>query len=486
MAVRQSEARIRQIAFWKKHQSILQNCADLSKMCDMKILVMTFYVVQSTSKTNKIFHPLQCIMTLPDKVADGVQQEFQWDDTDGCDSSPNTTPPRRQGVEKTIHAHFIHGTTIVFDSFSDEQEVQRRNLAAINISKINDMHRRFDTDFTVRASGKVAAVLNASTVVDYRVVDAKRGHRSQAPTPMPSFSSIISNGATMAQSDRDLASSLAACASSSPHTTPVPQSIPFNQQNSTQDNDARIDQLRKRCRTMLQQQYPHRYPAEEAADSMVNHKTDYVSCVQQPIDHFHHTPGVTMTFCTATATPPRPFFAPVLRPVAVQQALSQIKFKHHAGGMDNDGQPVNCSSGVVAAGGGQCDDAAFTGSTANDSRQAFDGMGNKPHLSHPTTTATTGTSQSLPSLSLPKLCPASSADVMMQQSAFSVFIGGGGKPVILPPLPAAAPTDGHRLSSSDLILTTMACPVPVNGLMNLSDIRFHRSSDEIVTLMAAW
>jgi hypothetical protein len=36
---RQNEARIRTIAFWKKHQSILQNCADLSQLCDMKILV---------------------------------------------------------------------------------------------------------------------------------------------------------------------------------------------------------------------------------------------------------------------------------------------------------------------------------------------------------------------------------------------------------------------------------------------------------------
>jgi hypothetical protein len=47
--------------------------------------------------------------------------------------------------------------------------------------------------------------------------------------------------------------------------------------------------------------------------------------------------------------------------------------------------------------------------------------------------------------------------------------------------------DGHhRFSSSDLVLATMACPVPVDGLMNLSDIRFHRSSDDMVTLAAVW
>ena len=34
-----NEARTRQVSFWKKHQMILQNCADLSNMCNVKILV---------------------------------------------------------------------------------------------------------------------------------------------------------------------------------------------------------------------------------------------------------------------------------------------------------------------------------------------------------------------------------------------------------------------------------------------------------------
>ena len=43
-------AHVRKIAFWKKHQSILQSCADLSKMCDMKILVCT--IIAFTSKSS--------------------------------------------------------------------------------------------------------------------------------------------------------------------------------------------------------------------------------------------------------------------------------------------------------------------------------------------------------------------------------------------------------------------------------------------------
>ena len=384
-------------------------------------------------------------MTLPDKVADGLQQEFKWDDN--TDSNSSATPEHR--AENMIHTHFIQGTTLVFDSFSDEQDVQRRNLAATNISKINDTLRRFETDFTVRASGKVTAVLSASTVANYRVVDVKKGHRTHTPTPapMPSFSSVISGAATMAQSDKELASSLAACASDT--------------------SDSHTDQLRKRCRTMLQQRYVHR--AGEASISLVNQKANYALSVKKD-----GVPGVTAPFCPATATHAN-FFAPVLRPIAVQQALSQIKPEHR--GMDHDGQPVDGGGGVVAV-------DAFAES--RHSSAAFDGMGDKSHLGSPSASPSpanpAGTSAPLSSVPLPKLCPTASADVTTQ-SAFSIFIGGQ-RPIIFPTHPV--PSDGHRISSSDLVLTTMACPVPVDGLMNFSDINFHRSSDEIITLAAAW
>ena len=38
-SVSPTESRVRKVAFWKKHQTILQNCADLSNLCGMKILV---------------------------------------------------------------------------------------------------------------------------------------------------------------------------------------------------------------------------------------------------------------------------------------------------------------------------------------------------------------------------------------------------------------------------------------------------------------
>jgi hypothetical protein len=34
-----SEARAKQVLFWKKHQTMLQMCADLTKRCGAKVLV---------------------------------------------------------------------------------------------------------------------------------------------------------------------------------------------------------------------------------------------------------------------------------------------------------------------------------------------------------------------------------------------------------------------------------------------------------------
>jgi hypothetical protein len=38
------------------------------------------------------------------------------------------------------------------------------------------------------------------------------------------------------------------------------------------------------------------------------------------------------------------------------------------------------------------------------------------------------------------------------------------------------------LSSTDLIFTSMVCPVPVAGLINLSDVPLHSSSEEMIVL----
>lgn len=34
-----SEHHVKQIAFWKKHQTILKKCAEISKQCDAQVLV---------------------------------------------------------------------------------------------------------------------------------------------------------------------------------------------------------------------------------------------------------------------------------------------------------------------------------------------------------------------------------------------------------------------------------------------------------------
>jgi hypothetical protein len=41
-----------------------------------------------------------------------------------------------------------------------------------------------------------------------------------------------------------------------------------------------------------------------------------------------------------------------------------------------------------------------------------------------------------------------------------------------------------RLSSSELHFSSMVCPVPVHGLLNLSDIHFRRSSEELIAISA--
>jgi hypothetical protein len=73
------------------------------------------------------------------------------------------------------------GTTVIFDSFSSEQEVQCRNMYLNSVSKINDPVRHFPVNFNVEVKGTVAAVLGPSTVSSYRVVD----RRAQEPVVPP-------------------------------------------------------------------------------------------------------------------------------------------------------------------------------------------------------------------------------------------------------------------------------------------------------------
>jgi hypothetical protein len=430
------------------------------------------------------FRSFQCIMTLPDKAANGVQQEFSWGDECGGTGG-------QQGAN--IRTNFTQGTTIVFDSFSSEQDVERRNHAAINISKINDTSRRFATDFTVRASGEVTAILNASTVANYRVVDAKRGPKPTATTP-PSFSSIISNGATnsMAQSDKDLASSLAACASPAVFTSSL-AALSTVASDLITESDNRTDQLRKRCRTMLQQRCVHAGDGGTSS-SMVNQRADTTlsalpstnnmvitnqqignrDCFPSSMQH-----SVTCTSATAVPHNPRPFFAPVLRPVAVQQALSQTLNRSNVFAISP--QPRTARG----------DERHPTDNRlVEPTKQHSIAMGGKSHFDFPTDTTTPFGATAAPAcVSLPKLSTATGASLMatQQSSAFS-FFSNNGSAMILPPLaiPTASLQDSQqRFSSTDLLFATTAL-VPVDGLMNLSDICLHRTSDDIITLGAVW
>jgi hypothetical protein len=99
---------------------------------------------------------LQCIITMPDGVvnnSDVVQIMNQGNDL---------------GVAIT------NGNTVIFDSYTPEHEVRRRNINRNNISKLNHMQSRFSTKFDVHIQAEsVTAVLCAETVSDYKVVDKR-------------------------------------------------------------------------------------------------------------------------------------------------------------------------------------------------------------------------------------------------------------------------------------------------------------------------
>jgi hypothetical protein len=65
----------------------------------------------------------------------------------------------------------VNGNTIIFDSFSKKDEVEKRNEVSTNLSKSSDKKRRFKTKFNVAVDGVVTAVLNPDTVKNYRIVD---------------------------------------------------------------------------------------------------------------------------------------------------------------------------------------------------------------------------------------------------------------------------------------------------------------------------
>ena len=111
----------------------------------------------------------QCIITMPDGLVnpcDFVQMMDQG--------------PVDMGLSVTA------GNTIIFDSYTPEDEVWRRNVKKNNVSKLNRMQNRFPTGFCVgvRATS-VTAILSAGTVSKYRVVDKRTGDEIEASDKRP-------------------------------------------------------------------------------------------------------------------------------------------------------------------------------------------------------------------------------------------------------------------------------------------------------------
>ena len=310
-------------------------------------------------------------MAIPDKLSEQSTHSFQW-----------TNNPLSLSAD--IHAHTIGCNTIVFDSFSSEEEVKQRNVVGNNVRKINDSNRRFSTDFRIRFSGRVSAVLSPSSIGSYRVVDAKRkSHHSPPASSQPSFSSIISSTSPVSnkltstatttttphaqEDDSQLIASLAsACTAASSTTTAkttfvaelslVAERLALQQpeESTLPKITGQTDQHLKCCQTMMmlgQQHQPQPQPL------MVNYESFPPSAPAPPTQQrfsLLHTKSINHV----TSNPPVVaadqqhsgfFFAPIPRPTEVERTLLHLlqtenRNKRARGGMDEDGHALHCCS----------------------------------------------------------------------------------------------------------------------------------------------
>ena len=525
-----TELRVRRVAFWKKHQTILQNCADLSNLCGMKILVS---FESASSPLDPILIPSssssQCIMSIPaDKIdVSGQQREVQWDDATG-----------------NIHALSTGCSTIVFDSFSSEQDVHRRNTGVNNISKLNNPGQRFAADFNVRVSGEVTAILSASSVASYRVTDEKRKPQPP-PEPVPaSFSSVIANGggnngspmhssfspsmmvssassnsasplvvsgttplpAVHSPTDSELIASLAAAAPSSSTTSPSSSmslldalSMVANQRvRPTAASDVRTDQLRKRCHEMLQQRGRGR-----AAVVNRHNNVHFQSVVFPPSSSERRdepcSAGGVVADDRAGEQPPHPpsttsFFASVPRPREVHQTLMQAtQNRRPSPPLPAEASHPLCCNGSATVPPGAVPVASYSHvcATAPPPSVSF---------AQSLSTSICGNSGNGTAGNTRLDSPGSPTEARFPFGADAtpmaeVMADGGSAFTPLRrrrnPLPAFdEPYYDHqhacdqqpRLSSLDLHFTSIVCPVPVAGLLNFSDMHFRRSSEELIAL----
>ena len=107
---------------------------------------------------------LQCIITIPKRYAQ---------------SSPAITVNPSQ-----IDVTNLSGNTVIFDSFSSEDEVKLRNTVVNSVSQFNEVSSHFQANFNVNVSTRVSSVLSPSMVSAYRVTD-RRAARGKKKTPLP-------------------------------------------------------------------------------------------------------------------------------------------------------------------------------------------------------------------------------------------------------------------------------------------------------------
>ena len=502
---------MRQAAVWKRHQTILQNCADLSDICGVKILVdcCRFYLRTLLLLLINQWVP-QFVMSIPPKPdGDQEHQGLLWDDS--CDASATTG----------IHVRTRGCSTVIFDSFSSERDVWLRDTAKNRIGKLNDPERRFATDFSVRVSGEVTAILSARTVGNYRTTEKRGGGGGgqgcevqanplflDSPPPLPqTFSSVIMNNITppppvaaravvvdvpsaasssassinvsphavqLSPSDNELIASLAAAtaapASPAPQLPPPPPSMTWadalstvvqqlatnshsescatntttttttntpTSTTTTPSTQDRIDQLRKRCHNLLHQR-----------NAVETHQKK-----QRVVSQRNHVQFQTVVFPVAAGEDDQAgggtkksdfFFSSVPRPKEVHQTLLDTAMQRRDKADQDSTPPIHTT--------------APTAPPAPEPTQPFGGSDSSAFTSI-TGRRSDSSSSFKASLLLPPMMPADDAFLAQEDHH-----------------------QRHRLSSSDLIFTSMVCPVPLNGLLNLQDINFRHSSEEILAV----
>ena len=131
-----------------------------------------------------IIHELfQCVINVPSSYCDPISASTERVSTDEYGN---------------IRMLGMGGTTLIFDSFSPESDVERRNVMLNTISRVNDARRHFQTEISLNISTKVVAVLNASTVHRYRQVERRHGVDGDSNT-LPLGGGGMSAGAALQQ-----------------------------------------------------------------------------------------------------------------------------------------------------------------------------------------------------------------------------------------------------------------------------------------------